>query len=159
MSAALNEATESSFEVRAEDSFVQVMLVHHRANHPVFLTTAKDTSYDVGKIRECNPNPNPNPERYRHTLYSYIASLTVIPYQQFLGLTNHLCSASSARLTNQSGPWMCSVSSEPRKWHHQCWLWGTFRCCCKKQGVKCIYSCGICHGNRTSTSQMIIVVR
>ncbi|CAL8315332.1 unnamed protein product [Arctogadus glacialis] len=66
------------------------MLVHHKANHPVFLTTAKDTSYDVGKIREALP------ERYRHTLYSYIASLAVIPYHQFLGLANQLCSASSA---------------------------------------------------------------
>ena len=109
VSAALNEAIESSVEVRAEDTDVLVMLVHHMANHPVFLTTAKDTSYDVGKIREALP------ERYRHTLYSYIASLAVIPYQQFLGLANQLCSASSARLTNQSGPWMCSVTSEPRK--------------------------------------------
>ena len=39
--AALNEAIESSVEVRAEDTDVMVMLVHHRANHPVFLTTAK----------------------------------------------------------------------------------------------------------------------
>ena len=77
--------------MRAEDTDVLVMLVHHRANHPVFLTTAKDTSYDVGKIREALP------ERYRHTLYSYIASLGVIPYQQFLGLANQLCSASSER--------------------------------------------------------------
>ncbi|CAL8280130.1 unnamed protein product [Arctogadus glacialis] len=52
---ALNEAIESSVEVRAEDTDVLVMLVHHRANHPVFLTTAKDTSYDVGKIREALP--------------------------------------------------------------------------------------------------------
>ena len=105
VSAALNEATESSVEVRAEDTDVLVMVVHHRANHPVFLTTAKDTSYDVAKIREALP------ERYRHTLYSYIASLGVIPYQQFLGLANQLCSASSAR-QNLRGPWMCS---EPRK--------------------------------------------
>ena len=109
VSAALNEALESSVEVRAEDTDVLVMLVHHRANHPVFLTTAKATSYDVGKIREAYQ------ERCRHTLFSYIASLAVIPYQQFLGLANQLCSASSARLTNQSGPWMCSVTSEPRK--------------------------------------------
>ena len=52
VSTALNEAKESSVEVRAEDTDVLVMLVHHRANNPVFLTTAKDTSYDVRKIRE-----------------------------------------------------------------------------------------------------------
>ena len=39
-----------------------VMLVDRRANHPVFLTTSKDTSYNDGKIREALP------ERYRKYL-------------------------------------------------------------------------------------------
>ena len=40
--------------MRAEDTDVLVMLVHQRAIHPVFLSTAKDTFYDVGKIREAH---------------------------------------------------------------------------------------------------------
>lgn len=60
--AALDEARESAVEVRAEDTDVMVMLIHHAANHPIFLTTAKETSYDVGKIREALP------ERYRKYL-------------------------------------------------------------------------------------------
>jgi hypothetical protein len=53
--AALDEARESPVEVRAEDTDIMVMLIHHAADHPIFLTTAKETSYDVGKIREALP--------------------------------------------------------------------------------------------------------
>uniref|UniRef100_UPI00358E3900 uncharacterized protein n=1 Tax=Myxine glutinosa TaxID=7769 RepID=UPI00358E3900 len=60
--AALDEARESPVEVRAEDTDIMVLLIHHAADHPIFLTTAKDTSYDVGKIREALP------ERYRKYL-------------------------------------------------------------------------------------------
>lgn len=48
--------------MRAEDTDILVMLIHHAADHPIFLTTAKETSYDVGKIREALS------ERYRKYL-------------------------------------------------------------------------------------------
>ena len=60
--AALDEARESPVEVRAEDTDIMVLLIHHAADHPIFLTTAKETSYDVGKIQEALP------ERYRKYL-------------------------------------------------------------------------------------------
>ena len=60
--AALDEARESPVEVRAEDTDVLVMLIHHVADHPIILTTSKETSYDVLKIREALP------ERYRKYL-------------------------------------------------------------------------------------------
>jgi hypothetical protein len=53
--AALNEAKECPVEVRAEDTDVMVMLIHHAVGHPIFITAAKETSYDVGKIREALP--------------------------------------------------------------------------------------------------------
>ena len=62
--AALDEARESHVEVRAEDTDIMVLLIHHAADHPIFLTTAKETSYDVGKIREALP------DRYRKYLIS-----------------------------------------------------------------------------------------
>ena len=62
--AALDEARESRVEVKAEDTDIMVLLIHHAADHPIFLTTAKETSYDVGKIREALP------DRYRKYLIS-----------------------------------------------------------------------------------------
>ena len=59
---ALDEARESPVEVRAEDTDIMVMLVHHATNHTIFLTTAKNTSYDIGKMQEAVP------ERYRKYL-------------------------------------------------------------------------------------------
>ena len=93
MSAALNEAIESSVEVRAEDTDVLVMLVHHRANHPVFLTTAKDTSYDVRKIREALL------ERYRKYLiflHSFSGCDTV---SAISGLLSKLCQTNKSERT------------------------------------------------------------
>ena len=49
--AALDEAKDSSVEVRAEDTDIMVLLIHHASDHPIFLTTAKETSYDIAKIR------------------------------------------------------------------------------------------------------------
>ena len=53
---ALAAAVGGSVEVRAEDTDVLVMLVHHTSitNHPIFLTTSRG-SYDVKKIRDALP--------------------------------------------------------------------------------------------------------
>lgn len=48
--------------MRAADTDVMVMLIYHAADYPIFLTTAKETSYDIRKIREALP------ERYRKYL-------------------------------------------------------------------------------------------
>lgn len=58
----LDEAREFPVEVRAADTDVMVMLIYHAADYPIFFTTAKETSYDIGKIREALP------ERYRKYL-------------------------------------------------------------------------------------------
>lgn len=42
----LDEAREFPVEVRAADTDVMVMLIYHAADYPIFLTTAKETSYD-----------------------------------------------------------------------------------------------------------------
>lgn len=52
---ALDEARGSPVELRAEDTDILVMLLHHVADLPIILTTAKETSYDVRKIREALP--------------------------------------------------------------------------------------------------------
>lgn len=48
----IDEAIKSPVEVRAEDTDIMVLLIHHAADHPNFLTTAKETSNDVRKIRK-----------------------------------------------------------------------------------------------------------
>ena len=59
---ALDEAKESPVEVRTEDTDIFVLLVHHIAQHSVFITTSKNVSYEVRKIHECIP------EKYRKYL-------------------------------------------------------------------------------------------
>ena len=59
---ALDEARVYRVEVMAADTDVMVMLIHHNSDKPIFLTTAKGTSYDIGKIRDALP------ERYRRYL-------------------------------------------------------------------------------------------
>ena len=51
---ALNEAKESSVEVRTEDTKIFVLLVHHIAQQAVFIATSKNISYEVTKIYTLN---------------------------------------------------------------------------------------------------------
>ena len=54
--AALDETREFPVEVRAEDTDVLVMLIHHVADHPIILTTSKETSYDAMSERSGRPS-------------------------------------------------------------------------------------------------------
>ena len=46
--AALNEVTDSSVEVRAENADVVVLLIHHAADHQI-LKTEKGTSHEIAR--------------------------------------------------------------------------------------------------------------
>ena len=245
--AALDEARESPVEVRAEDTDVLVMLIHHVADHPIFLTTAKETSYDVGKIREALPEIY---RRYLIFLHSFSGCDTVSAIFGFSKptLLSKLCKTDEAeramdvfmdiraekgdiikagcdlfklmfhgksskdledlrfdifskraatgsikpeklppttgaaaqhslRAYLQTRDWLMlqSPSLDARDYGWQLTEQGyapvpstdpiapdylltfascncagdcsSLRCCCKKQGVKCISACGICHGN------------
>ena len=59
---ALDEARESAVEVRAEDTDILVMLIHHITDQSIFITTAKNVSYNLAKLKEALP------EKYRKYL-------------------------------------------------------------------------------------------
>ena len=94
--ASLDEA--SPVEVRAEDTDIMVMLIQHTADYQIFLTTAKETSYNVGKIQEALP------ERYRKNLiilhsFSGCDTVSVISGFRKSTLLTKLCKTDKAERT------------------------------------------------------------
>ena len=81
--------------MRVEDTDIMVLLIHHAANHPIFLTTAKETSYDIAKIREALPERY---QKYLIFLHSYSGCDTVSAISGFSKSTliNKLCETDKA---------------------------------------------------------------
>ena len=93
--AALNEATDAPVDVRAEDTDIMVLLIHHAVDHPIFFKTTRDTSYEIAKIRENLPERH---LKYLVFLHSFSGCDTVSAISGFSksSLVNKLCKTEKA---------------------------------------------------------------